>query len=501
MTTLRLAAGPADDMTTDTLVVAVATGASDTTNSPKHCHPAIDAELIGSRATGSLQQAIAGVCIAGPLDATIAIPAPAAFTANTLLLTPIHGEATPEALRRAIGAGLRAVKGGGSVAVCTNDDDPGAFRAVCEGAALGAYRFDRFRHDSKTPRQQAPKSVAGLLSSPATKEQTAVAKQAFALADAVCEARDLVNMPPNALYPAALARRAKTYLAESPVAVEVTKPKELAKGGYGGLVGVGQGSKHGPRLVKLDYDPEGATGHVALVGKGITFDSGGLSIKPAKSMEWMKSDMGGAAAVLAAVRAVADQALPIRVTGWLAIAENMPSGAAQRPGDVITIRGGKTVEVLNTDAEGRLVLADGIVRAAEDEPDTIIDVATLTGAQMVALGPLVCGVMANDEQLRTDIVAAADAAGESAWPMPLPPELRKSLNSPIADLANIGDRNGGMLTAGLFLAEFVPDEIEWAHLDIAGPSWNPAEPHGYTPKGGTGFAVRTLVEYLTRRSR
>jgi leucyl aminopeptidase len=210
----------------------------------------------------------------------------------------------------------------------------------------------------------------------------------------------------------------------------------------------------------------------------------------------MKADMGGAAAVLAAVKLAMDHRLPVAVTGWLAVAENMPGGGAQRPGDVITIRGGKTVEVLNTDAEGRLVLADALVEAASEGPDQIIDVATLTGAQLVALGSRVAGAMGNDDTLRGRIVAAGESAGEPLWPMPLPPELRPSLDSPVADLANIGDRNGGMLTAALFLKEFVPDETPWTHLDIAGPAFNEGAPHGYTGKGGTGFGVRTLAEHL-----
>jgi leucyl aminopeptidase len=209
----------------------------------------------------------------------------------------------------------------------------------------------------------------------------------------------------------------------------------------------------------------------------------------------MKSDMGGAAAVLGALQAVAKLGSVVNVIGYLPMAENMPSGTAQRPSDVITIYGGKTVEVLNTDAEGRLILADALVRASEDEPDLIVDVATLTGAQLVALGTRTAGVMANDDDVREKVVAAAERAGESSWGMPLPEELRKGLDSPVADLANIsGDRWGGMLVAGVFLKEFVPAGVRWAHLDIAGPSFHKGEPYGYTPKGGTGAATRTLIQ-------
>ncbi len=256
---------------------------------------------------------------------------------------------------------------------------------------------------------------------------------------------------------------------------------------------MGQGSVNPPRLVKLSYRHPRATKHLALVGKGITFDSGGLSLKPAQSMEWMKSDMGGAAAVIATVQAVARLGLAVNVTGWAPMAENMPSGTAQRPSDVLTIYGGKTVEVLNTDAEGRLILADALVAASADSPDLIVDIATLTGAQLVALGSRTSAIMANDEGLRERVFAVSRSAGEAMWPMPLPDELRKSLDSEVADLANMGDRYGGMLVAGLFLREFIGEGIPWAHLDIAGPAYNEGEAYGYTPKGGTGAGVRTLV--------
>jgi leucyl aminopeptidase len=282
------------------------------------------------------------------------------------------------------------------------------------------------------------------------------------------------------------------------VTITVLDEKKLARGGYGGLIGVGKGSARPPRLVTLEYAPKGAAVHLALVGKGITFDSGGLSIKPAAGMDAMKSDMSGAAAVLNTVVAIARLGLKIRVTGWLALAENMPSGTAQRPSDVLTVYGGKTVEVLNTDAEGRLVLADALVAAGESGPDVIIDVATLTGAQMVALGNRTSAIMSNHDGLRARVHAVADRVGEQFWPMPLPPELRSSMDSRVADIANIGERFGGMLVAGLFLQEFVPNRAEggqvpWAHLDIAGPAFNTGSAFGYTPSGGTGVAVRTML--------
>jgi len=308
--------------------------------------------------------------------------------------------------------------------------------------------------------------------------------------------RDLVNTPPSDLVPATFAARAEQVAANSGLAITILDESALADGGYGGIVGVGQGSVHPPRLVRLEHAPEGASRSLVLAGKGITFDSGGLSLKPAKSMEAMKSDMSGAAAVLGAIQAIAALRLPVRVVAYLPLAENMPSGSAQRPSDVVTIFGGTTVEVTNTDAEGRLVLADVLAASAADSPDILVDVATLTGAQIVALGPRVGGVMSNDDGLREAVVDAARRAGDAMWPMPLPAELGKGLESAVADLVNLpaDSRGGGMLIAGLFLQEFVPDGVRWAHLDIAGPAFNESAPYGYTPKGGTGAATRTLVQ-------
>jgi leucyl aminopeptidase len=276
----------------------------------------------------------------------------------------------------------------------------------------------------------------------------------------------------------------------------VLDEKALKKGAYGGILGVGQGSVNPPRLVHLSHKGKRAKTTVALVGKGITFDSGGISIKPAAGMEDMKSDMGGAAAVIAAITAVAELGLAVDVEAWVPMAENMPSGTAIRPSDVLTMRGGKKIEVNNTDAEGRLILADAIARACEDSPDVVLDVATLTGAQVVALGARTSGVMGNDDALRDHVVSAAKESGESMWPMPLPADLRKGLDSEIADMVNTGPREGGMLTAGLFLKEFVADGVKWAHLDIAGPAYNGGAAYGYTPAGGTGAAVRTFVQLL-----
>ncbi len=422
----------------------------------------------------------------------IRLPSDPDVKATSTVIAVVTKEGSDESLRQALGTALRGVSADADVVVSAAGANAEQLRALAEGAGLGAYRYTRY-HNGNAKR---PNRITLAIGHKIDKTSRSAVSDAGKLVSAVSLARDLVNDAPNDLVPETMAQICRDTFKNSQVAVKVWSDAQLRRGKFGGLTAVGQGSVHPPRLVRLQYRPAKSHRHVALVGKGITFDSGGLSLKPAKAMEWMKADMGGAAAVLGAVKLAADWKLPIAVTGWLALAENMPSGTAQRPGDVITIRGGKTVEVLNTDAEGRLVLADALIEAAKEDPDEIIDVATLTAAQLVALGPHVAGAMGNDDALRADVVAAGDAAGESLWPMPLPPELRPSLDSPMADIANIGDRNGGMLTAGLFLAEFVPDEIPWVHLDIAGPAFNDSKAYGYVQRGGTGFAVRTIAQHL-----
>jgi len=399
-----------------------------------------------------------------------------------------EGAARHETLRRAAGTAARA-SGAARVTLALPVDDVADAVAVAEGALLGAYRYDH--GSSSEPRTE---QVQVLVPDAVVRQAEKAAARVLTVADAVSQVRDLVNAPPNDLYPETFAEIARKVAKVPGTKVTVLDEKALAAGGYGGLVAVGQGSARPPRLVKVAYAPARATTHVALVGKGITFDSGGLSIKPAKSMETMKSDMAGAATVLHAVVAAARLRLPVAVTGWLCLAENMPSGTGTRPSDVITMRGGTTVEVLNTDAEGRLVLADGLVAAREEKVDLLVDIATLTGAQVVALGTRTAAAMGGEEP-RGQAVAAAARAGEQVWPMPLPAELRASLDSKVADLANVGDRSGGMLVAGLFLKEFVGD-VPWVHLDIAGPAFNERAPHGYTPAGGTGFGLRTLLALL-----
>jgi leucyl aminopeptidase len=451
----------------------------------------------------ALADTLAALGATGEAGEVTKIPAGGRLTAPVIAVAGM-GAATesgdarydPEVLRRAAGTAVRALTGsrkpgspdGVRIALALPARDQDEAQAVALGSLLGAYAFRRYRRDN-------PRDARLTLLTHASYGADA-ARRAEVLADAVTLVRDLVNTPPSDLVPATLADVADQVAADSGLAITVLDEHALAAGGYGGILAVGQGSAHPPRLVRLEHAPEGAVRSLVLAGKGITFDSGGLSLKPAKSMEAMKSDMGGAAAVLGAMQAIAELGLRVRVVGYLPLAENMPSGTAQRPSDVITIHGGTTVEVTNTDAEGRLVLADVLDAAGADSPDVLIDAATLTGSQVTALGPLVGGVMANDDELRDAVVDAAGRAGEPMWPMPLPEELRKGLDSTVADLTNLPQesRAGGMLVAALFLREFVPIGVRWAHLDIAGPAFNDGAPHGYTPKGGTGAATRTLIQ-------
>jgi leucyl aminopeptidase len=386
-----------------------------------------------------------------------------------------------EAARRAVGAALRALTGHKRVHLAI--DAPAG--ALAEGALLGAYAFNTYK-------SSATKPVLRAITIAAPPSARAEVRRAIIIAEAVVLTRDLVNTPPNDLYPETFAKQAAALAEEHGLTVEVLDEKALTKGKYGGILGVGQGSVRPPRLVRISYRPAKAKAHVALIGKGITFDSGGLNLKTA-NMTWMKSDMGGAAAVIASVLAIAALKVPVAVTVTVPMAENMPSGSSYRPSDILTMRDGSTVEVTDTDAEGRLVLADAITRAVEDAPDRLIEASTLTGAQLVALGTRVIGAM-GEPGWRDEVVSAANSVGESAWAMPLPDELRAGLDSSVADLVNVpGERFGGMLVAGRFLGEFVPDGLPWVHLDIAGPAFNTGGARDYTPKGGTGAGVRTII--------
>ena len=486
---LSTTASPASEIEADVLVL----GVRKTDDGPQL--------LSDDPALQDLALRLAAIGVTGGQDEVRRIPSDYGRSESLALVGVGSGELTTDDLRYAAGSAARQLRGIESLAFGLPTDSPESALAILEGAALGAYSYTDYRATSLESAKLPATTI--VVSTPVTGDEAdALVERATAVAQAVHTVRDLVNQPPNDLYPESFAAAAVALGAETDVEVTVLAEDELLEGGFGGILGVGQGSVRGPRLVKVVWAPTGATKHLALVGKGITFDSGGLSLKPPASMVGMKYDMTGAATVLAVAIAAARLALPIKVTAWLCIAENLPSGSALRPNDVLRIRGGRTVEVLNTDAEGRLVLADGLVAASEEHPDVLIDVATLTGAQKVALGDRYAGVM-GDTALANQVVATGNRVGETLWAMPIPVEVRPMLASDVADIANvkIGNTSAGMLIAAAFLRDFIgkngegDDErtIPWAHLDIAGPANNGAAGWGYTGKGPTGIAVRTLI--------
>jgi leucyl aminopeptidase len=419
--------------------------------------------------------------------------------------TALVGDGGLESIRRAAAAFVRSVGQGDSAAFLL----PGEVdlpveqlaAAAAEGGVLASYRYDSFR-TGESPGQLATLVIVGGSASDGTLLETAIARGAR-IAESVGLARDLVNEPPSSLTPEKFAETFVRRFADVPeLSTEVWDEDRIATERLGGLLGVARGSAQPPRLVRVEYQPanpieiNGRVPHLVLVGKGITFDSGGLSLKTAGGMETMKTDMGGAAAVLSAMDAAAALGSRIRITALTPLTENMPSGSATKPGDVLTARNGKTIEVLNTDAEGRLVLADGLSLAAESGPDAIVDLATLTGAAIVALGKEIAGLLGNDAGLIAQVQAAGDRAGEPLWPLPLPDDYRNHIDSEIADMRNVGrPGQAGSISAALLLREFV-GTVPWAHLDIAGPARSDDSVR-YLSKGGTGFGVRTLVTLVT----
>ncbi|SDN68933.1 leucyl aminopeptidase [Actinacidiphila guanduensis] len=498
MTALTLSPSSAAALRADAVVVGVAKG-------PKGPRLAPGAETVDDAFGGKLIAVLGTLGATGAEGEATKLPAPEGVKAAVVLAVglgeaPADGAAyDAEALRKAAGVAARTLAGSKKAALALPAATPADLEAVATGALLGAYAFTAYQAEEKTQSRRPLAEIAVVGAKPRDKQHKAAAERAIAVAAEVNRARDLINTPSNDLNPTTFAAAVQDAAKEHGLKVEVLDEKALAKGGYGGLIGVGRGSATPPRLVRVAYKHAKATRTLAFVGKGITYDSGGISLKPPGHNETMKCDMSGAAAVFAAVVAAAKLGLEVNVTGWLALAENMPGGNATRPGDVLRMYSGKTVEVLNTDAEGRLVLADAIARASEEAPDAIVDVATLTGAMVLALGDGRFGIMANDDDFRTAVHQTALAEGEDSWPLPLPQQLRKTFDSSVADIANMGVRQGGGLIAGLFLREFVGEGITWAHLDIAGPAFYEGTPYGYTPKGGTGSAVRTLVG-LARRA-
>jgi len=457
---------------------------------------------LGAQTVTHLESALLTLKAKGGADEVLKLVAVPGIAAAMVVVTgagraPADGAPLDaEAVRRAVGSATRQLAGLSTAIVVAPGTCVAEAAAAAEGAVFGAFAI------TSAAAEPTPAPVKSLtVVSPLARDRglRAAVKRAVALGTATTYTRDLVNQAPSDLYPASFAAEIRKRAVGSAVKFSVLDEGGLSRGGFGGHVTVGGGSARGPRLVTLHYKPAQAGKqhkHVAFVGKGITFDSGGLAIKPTKSMTTMKCDMAGAAAVASAIFAIAELALPVEVTAYLCLAENMPGTGACRPGDVVTIHGGKTVELNNPDAEGRMVLADGLALASEKKPDLIIDIATLTGAAVAALGARTAAFLSNDDNLRERVKAIADAVGEPVWPFPLLEDIRATLDSPVADLLQSGPT--GVIFAGWFLSEFIGNgnggrPIPWAHLDIAGPAFNDKAPWGYTPKQGTGFGVRTLV--------
>jgi len=428
----------------------------------------------------------------GEAGEIVSTPVRVGGTARELLLYGV-GEATPADLRKAGAALARRGKGKANLAAGVPAGDLAAF---VEGALLGSYTFKIGAPPAKT---KAPLGTLTVLTEAGPEADAPAIERGTAVARAAARARDLANTPSGEKGPSWLAEQAERIAAETGLTARVRGEKELAEGGFGGLLAVGSGSARPPRLIELSYVPEGgADRHVVLVGKGITFDSGGLSLKPNDNMKTMKTDMAGGAVVISVMGALRELGVNAKVTGLVSAAENMPSGSAMRPGDVITHFGGTTSEVLNTDAEGRLVLADALAYAdAHLDPDVIVDVATLTGAAKVALGLRTGALFSNDDALAESLTGAGGAAGEPLWRLPLSEDLREAINSDVADINNIGKPGfgGGSITAALFLREFVGTRT-WAHLDVAGPGRSTGDDAEIT-RGATGFGTRLLLRWLT----
>jgi leucyl aminopeptidase len=463
--------------------------------------PGVDA--VGRALETDLSELLKAHGARGKLGETFLIPSLGKIRAGSVMLVGLgpRAQAGPGAVRK---AAMKAARSGAKFATVASTlasvgrNGEQSAQAFAEGVALGVYRFDRYKSqpldDGSKEKPRLKRVIA--LSDGRRDGLKAGLSRGEVYGDASNWARDLVNMPALDATPSYLADQAKTFARQLGLTAKVWTKGELSRGGFGGILGVGAGSANEPRLIELTYKGGGrsAGAPIAITGKGVTFDSGGLSIKPADAMEWMKADMGGAAAALATMRALAQLKPKVDVIAAIPSAENLPGGSAIRPGDVLRHRGGKTSEVLNTDAEGRLILADALAYLAEKKPRVIIDSATLTGAAMVALGIDVWAVMGSDRQLIRELLAAGEAEGEPGWELPLWTDYRRHIESTVADVKNVGIRWGGAITAALFLKEFVGD-VPWAHLDVAGTAF--AENSGeYWPKGATGSPARTILRYI-----
>ena len=467
---------------------------------------ACDAIVIGARATsegfelddaglrldesleGALSDHLTATGFKAKLGSVTLLPTMRRVSATTVAVTGLGSSPDAGATRRAAGAAARRLTDRRSIALAL---EGGHGAEAIEGTLLASYRFKGYKAEPPTGKIDHV-LVLGT-------DETAV-ERGTARADATILARDLINEPASVLTPEVLAGRAREVADAAGLEITVWDEKELAANKMNGVLDVARGSEIPPRFIHLRHEGSGSAGSIALVGKGVTFDSGGLSLKDPKNMEEMKTDMSGAAAVIAAMGALPRLAPSLRVDAYIPAVENMPGNGAIRPGDVIHHRGGTTVEVLNTDAEGRLILGDTLALASEKEPDAIVDVATLTGSILVALGRKVAGLFCNDNALAQELLAAADEAGEPLWRMPLFDGYKRELESEVADMRNVGSRFGGSITAALFLSRFVADGIPWAHLDIAGTARSESD-DDIGPKGGGGVATRTLLSWLEARAR
>ena len=494
MTTYTLRKAAPEKVRTDVVVIGIATGKGGA------LVPAPGAEPVAAAYGRKFAPMLGSLGFRGTFGDIAQVPGGEKVNAARIVAVGLgpRDELTTEKVRRAAGVAARNLGNASSAALALPTVDEDHVRAVVEGFRAGLYRYDAFR---------SSKSSAGLaevvvLADGARRADVVTAlDQATSLADRADQTRDWVNTPPNALVPTVFAEEIEKAVQGSGIAFELLDDAALEVLGCGGILGVGRGSDNPPCLVKLTWAPADARGSVALVGKGITYDSGGLTIKPGGSMGHMKSDMAGAAAVASAIQEVAAREIPVAVTAYLPIAENMVSGAAMRPGDVLTMLSGQTVEVLNTDAEGRLILADALTMAVRDDHDVIINVATLTGPCVVALGDRVAGLFGDDDTV-AEVERAAARSGELFWRLPIPDEQRTSVRtaSKVADLLQHDwVRWGSALYAAAFLEVFVEGR-PWAHFDIAGPAWNGGGPWGHVPSGGTGFSVSTLVELVAARA-
>ncbi|MEP7060157.1 MAG: leucyl aminopeptidase [Actinomycetota bacterium] len=465
--------------------------------------PIFDGGDAGPGVTAALATSYAAAHLTGKEGEKLLIAGASGFAADAVVLLGCGKKVdfTITAMRRALGRAAAELGMFGSVATTLPmafgaKEAAAAAGAAVEGLALGAYRFTTYKTTKDKPALK--KAVVLGAARWDAKAASAAVKRAAIVTEAQCWARDLVNTPAGDMPPAQIAIEAQKMAKSVGLTCKVWSGAQLVSGGFGGIIGVGKGSANPPRMIELTYTGAGKQTPIALTGKGIAFDSGGLSLKDPKSMENMKEDMGGAASILGTMRALAQLKPKINVIAVIPCSENMPGGHAQHPGDVIRHRGGTTSEVLNTDAEGRLVLADSLAYLTEKKPQLIIDTATLTGACMVALGNDIAGAFGNDDDLTREVVDAGNAVDEPMWQLPLYRDYRKLIDSTVADIKNIGDRYGGAITAALFLAEFVGD-IPWVHLDIAGPAFaEKATP--LAPRGATGMPVRTLVKFVMDRA-